>query len=108
MDEILKNKFYQINFIKNNYENILKNFKNVSGFEDKLELTNDQLLKNDDIKNYLLRMRFLSLILNNNLKDEDEDEGEDKNKEKEKIKAENRIYEESNLDRYHRSRSLFF
>ncbi len=97
MDEILKNKFYQINFIKNNYENILKNFKNVSGFEDKLELTNDQLLKNDDIKNYLLRMRFLSLILNNNLKDEDEDEGEDKNKEKEKIKAENRIYEESKI-----------
>jgi len=41
MDEILKKKFYQINFIKNNYENILKNFKNVSGFEDKLELTNN-------------------------------------------------------------------
>ena len=64
MDEILKNKFYQINFIKNNYENILNNFGNVSGFADKLELTNDQLLKNEDIKLYLLRMRFLDLILN--------------------------------------------
>ena len=52
MDEILKNKFYQINFVKNNYENILNNFRHVSGFEDKLELTNDQLLKNDDIKIY--------------------------------------------------------
>ena len=63
MDETLKNKFYQINFIKNNYENILNNFRNVSGFEDKLELINDQLLKNEDIKNYLLRMRFLNLLI---------------------------------------------
>ena len=62
-DEILKNKFYQIYFIKNNYENILSNFRNVSGFEDKLELSNDQLLKNEDIKLYLLRMRFLNLLL---------------------------------------------
>ena len=63
MDEKLLNRFCQINFIKNNYENILNNFENVSGFEDKLELINDQLLKNEDIKNYLLRMRFLDLIL---------------------------------------------
>ena len=63
MDDILVNKFYQINFIKNNYDNILNNFENVSGFEDKLELINDQLLKNEDIKSYLLRMRFLDLIL---------------------------------------------
>ena len=63
MDEILKNKFYQINFIKNNFENILNNFNNVKGFEDKFELTNNQLLKNEDIKIYLLRMRLLDLIL---------------------------------------------
>ena len=66
IDEIFKNKFYQINFIKNNYENILNHFDNVSGFEDKLELINDQLLKNEDIKLYILRMRFLSKILKNN------------------------------------------
>ena len=63
VDEILNNKFYQILFIKNNYENILNNFRNVSGFEDKLELNNDQLLKYEDIKLYLLRMRFLNLLL---------------------------------------------
>jgi len=40
-------------------------------------------------------MRFLSLILNNNLKEENEDKN--KNKEKEKIKAINRIYEESKI-----------
>ena len=68
MDEILKNKFYQINFIKNNYENILFNFSNVSGFADKIELNDDQLLKNKDLKNYLLRMRFLNLILKGNNK----------------------------------------
>ena len=32
IDEILKNKFYQIHFIKNNYNNILENFESVSGF----------------------------------------------------------------------------
>lgn len=64
MDEILKNKFYQINFIKNNYENILNNFLNVSGFEDKLELNNYQLLKNEDIKIFLFRMRYEILKLN--------------------------------------------
>ena len=63
MDEALKNRFYQIIFIKNNYENILNHFGNVRGFEDRLELMNDQLLKNPDIKNYLLRMRFLNAIL---------------------------------------------
>ena len=70
MDEMLKNKFYQILFIKNNYENLLNNFENVSGFEDKLELINEQLLKNNDIKLYLLRMRFLYQLLkqkNNNI-----------------------------------------
>ena len=65
MNEILKNRFYQINFIKNNFENILNNFQNVSGLEDKMELINDQLLKYEDIKIYLLRMRFLSLLLKN-------------------------------------------
>ena len=65
MNEILKNRFYQMHFIKNNYENILNNFQNVSGLEDQIELINDQLLKYDDIKIYLLRLRFLDLLLKN-------------------------------------------
>ena len=66
MDERLKNKFYQINFIKNNYENILNNFDKVSGFEVKLELDNNNLLQNNDIKKYLLRLRFLKEIIKRN------------------------------------------
>ena len=63
MNEILKNRFYQIKFIKNNYENILNHFDHVSGFQEKIELTDNQLLTNEDIKNYLLRMRFLDILV---------------------------------------------
>ena len=60
MKEILKNRFYQIHFIKNNYENILNYLKNEDAFQ------------NDFVKNnqkYLLsRMIFLNLILKNNNK----------------------------------------
>ena len=63
MDEILKNNFYQIYFIKNNYDYILNHFDKVSGFQDKMELNNDDLLKNEDIRDNLLRMRFLYLLL---------------------------------------------
>ena len=66
MDEILKNNFYQILFIKNNYENILNNYENINSFEEESELINEQLLKYENIKLYLLRMKFLYIILSNN------------------------------------------
>ena len=66
INEILKNRFYQILFIRNNFENIINNIENISGFEDELPLRNDQLLKYEEIKIYLLRMRFLHLILKKN------------------------------------------
>ena len=42
MDEALKNRFYQIIFNKNNYENILNHLGNERDFEYRLELMNDQ------------------------------------------------------------------
>ena len=63
MNQLLKNEFYQINFIKNNYENILDNSDKVSGFIDEIKLNSNLLLKNKDIIKYLLRLRFLNEIL---------------------------------------------
>ena len=65
INEILKNRFYQIYFIKNNYERLLNYLKNEGGFQDKIELISDHLLKKEGIKIYLLRMRFLNIILKN-------------------------------------------
>ena len=48
IDKILKNRFYQILFIKNNYQNLMNCLKNESENQSKL---------------YLSRMRFLNLIL---------------------------------------------
>ena len=64
-DDILKNKYYQIHFIKNNYENILNNFESINEFIEQLTLKDDKLLNNKKIKMYLLRMRFLNEILKN-------------------------------------------
>ena len=64
MDEILKNNFYQIHFIKDNFEHILNYCGYVSGLESEKQLNNDDLLKYNNMKNYLLRLKFLNLILN--------------------------------------------
>jgi len=64
-DDILKNKYYQIHFIKNNYENILNNFESINEFIEQITLKDDKLLNNSEIKMYLLRMRFLNEILKN-------------------------------------------
>ena len=63
VDETLKNKFYSIRFIKSSYDNILKNYENIEGFDKKRELNDYELLSYDKIKNYLLRMKFLYLLL---------------------------------------------
>ena len=53
VDETLKNKFYSIRFIKSSYDNILKNYENIEGFDKKRELNDYELLSYDKIKNYL-------------------------------------------------------
>ena len=63
IDIALKNKFYQINFIKDNFERILDNFENVNNLKGEILLNNDELLDNEEIKSYLLKMRFLNFIL---------------------------------------------
>lgn len=70
MDKALKNKFYQIKFVKNNFEGI-NNYIKIYGDdeEDRLymqsakTLENDDLLKVDKIKKNLLNLRFLNLLL---------------------------------------------
>ena len=46
-DDTIKNVYYQIHFIKNNYENILKNLENEGGFQGKIQLNEVSLIKNN-------------------------------------------------------------
>ncbi len=63
VDEPLKNKFYSIRFIKSSYDNILKNYENIEGYDRNTPLTYNELLRYDNIKNFLLRMKLLYLLL---------------------------------------------
>ena len=66
MDPTTKAKFYHINIIKDLLRNIENNFDNISNLQEMKELKDDKLLNNNYIKKYLLRLRLLDKILQNN------------------------------------------
>ena len=70
IDKILKNEFYQIKFVKNNFEHIMNYL--INHFEDEDDtlkyqtakiLENDDLLKIQGIKKNLLNLKFLCLLI---------------------------------------------
>ena len=64
IDIELKQKFYQIIIIKNIFEKIISNFKNIHGFVNDIKLSNEQLLNLHEIKPILLKFKLLNQLLN--------------------------------------------
>ena len=63
MDPEIKAKFYQINIIKDILRNIENNFDKMSNLQEMKKLEDEELLKNNDIKKYLLRLKLLNELL---------------------------------------------
>ena len=63
----LKSKFYQIIIIKKLYKAILSKSKKINGFVNEVKLSDEQLLKIDEIKQILLQFKFLNKLLSKNI-----------------------------------------
>ena len=65
IEQGIKTKFYQINIVKDILRNIENNFHNISVLQEMKKLEDEELLKNNDIKKYLLKLKILYEILKN-------------------------------------------